>query len=529
MATKITPGKPLPKGQTSMYEKNRPGKKKVTAPAVQVTAPAVQLGVSARNPFFGAVQQPLPQSKMPIDPKQAFFNAVPTSLPQSQQIPLTPSQAFFGAANSLPQSFDTQQSRAPSVPNLPVNTEGQAYSSGSSPAWQQQPQRDLSVPDQIFLDSVSRTSPRAATFIENSFDAIKERFKEETFATLGISIDGYQPPAGTQFTAPMAIPGAGEIEKLFAKQLALNSVSKNSIKNAANMEKIGKKIVSPGGIEEVASNTAEAAGNLKKGATAAGEVVDNSKNMKEILKQITKDAKAYAAPLTVIGAVFGFYYGKKKSVSAGRTAIDDDATAFSKSFVQDGKTLTEAGYPELANEIYQCAEDVKTALESGDFDNIFDGKEKGLKAMNECRDRLYNGLTQVEKDKTEKAKQDAIDKAAADAAALEEQRLYNEQQKEEQRLYNEQQKEEQRLYNEAQRDEQRRYNEQQIAAQAEAEAIAEATALEGAEGSTLNFGLLSTGGAVQFVDQDKAAQVYFKKPYEELTPEQRALLNLLKR
>ena len=56
----------------------------------------------------------------------------------------------------------------------------------------------------------------------------------------------------------------------------------------------------------------------------------------------------------------------------------------------------------------------------------------------------------------------------------------------------------------------------------------EATGVETTGTSNLDFGLLRSGGDVQFVDRDKAAQYYFGKVFEELTPAQRKLLMLSK-
>jgi hypothetical protein len=87
---------------------------------------------------------------------------------------------------------------------------------------------------------------------------------------------------------------------------------------------------------------------------------------------------------------------------------------------------------------------------------------------------------------------------------------------------------EQRAYNEQQTAEQRAYNEEQAALAAQRAAGIDATATETSQPSTLTFGLLSTSGAKEFVNADKAAQFYFGKSYTELTPEQQMLLNLLK-
>jgi len=139
-------------------------------------------------------------------------------------------------------------------------------------------------------------------------------------------------------------------------------------------------------------------------------------------------------------------------------------------------------------------------------------------------------LAKEEEQKAEEAAKVAEEetKRQQDITDLADKRTYEEKQTAEQRTYNEGQEAEQRAYNEQTKEEQRNYNEQQAALEAQRQAGLEATATESSGSSTLTFGLLNTGGDTQFVDRDKAAQYYFEKPYEDLTPAQKKLLMLSK-
>lgn len=449
---------------------------------------------TAAEAFFGSVQQPQPQSVMPNTPQEAFFSAAPQAQPQST-MPVSPTgSAPVQAQNRLPAQQNAQQTPS-------------------------------------FSGSTMRPVVAGKSAVSVMRDWWDEKTKADAFATLGISLDGYKPPEGVTYTAPMALPGGATLAELAAqyvtKQSALKAAEKGSIKYLNNMERAGQKLMTPEGAQSVAGNIPEAGGVLKEAADA-GKVVTNSKTMAETLKQIVQIGKFAAAPLLVAGSVFGLYYGKRSAVENAQIAISDDATAFSLSFVKDEQALRDAGLPELADEINRCAQDVKDALESGDYNNLFTGKKEGMKALNQCKDNLAAGLSQVEKIKAQEAAQKILD---AQLAADEAERLRREQlikDREDQRAYQERQTADQRAYQERQLADQRAYNEQQLAAQQRAQYNMEATATQSAEGSTLTFGLLNTGGATEFVDKDKASQVYYGKNYDELTPQQQMLLNLLK-
>ena len=77
-------------------------------------------------------------------------------------------------------------------------------------------------------------------------------------------------------------------------------------------------------------------------------------------------------------------------------------------------------------------------------------------------------------------------------------------------------------------DEQRDYNEEQQALRDEQAFKDESLETEPTGSSTLNFGILSSSGDIEFVDRDAASNVYFGKTFDELTPAQKKLLALSK-
>jgi flagellar biosynthesis GTPase FlhF len=212
--------------------------------------------------------------------------------------------------------------------------------------------------------------------------------------------------------------------------------------------------------------------------------------------------------------------------------------------------LREAGMTDMADELAESNKDLRDS-----YDLIIPyipiiGKNMEMNKVQGYRDKLNEDLNAYDaKVRSDKEKQ-AADKLAADQAAKIEQRAYDEKQLADKRAYEEKQLADKRAYDEQQAKdkaaadkekadrerrqkqqdvaEQRTYTEQQDQIQAERQYDLSATATESAGSSTLNFGLLSSGGSIEFVDRDKASQVYFGKPYELLDPAQKRLLDLSK-
>lgn len=196
--------------------------------------------------------------------------------------------------------------------------------------------------------------------------------------------------------------------------------------------------------------------------------------------------------------------------TSGGTESRKSATQYIKDAGAMITVLEEAGMTNEANQLYLSMADLKD-----DFETVVPyipwiGKIVETDKINDYIDLLTDITQSYEKTKKEQAKQEALDE-----------RAYKEQQLQESRAYEESRLQEQRTYNEEQAA-------KQLAAEQNAALEATATAVESSGGSTLTFGLLSSGGDIEYVDRDKASQFYYGKAFEELTYAQKRLLMLAK-
>lgn len=323
------------------------------------------------------------------------------------------------------------------------------------------------------------------------------------------------------------IPSGGGVvvagTRAAAKAAAREVGEKGSVKLIQNLEKTGAQLMKPGGAEILSSTIAPASGVLKT-AAKAGTTSFSSKTLLQKAKYIKEVSSLFVYPAVLAGGI----YSQVKISEAGETAIDDDLTAFTASFPKDIVALEEAGYYDEANEIKNCAEGVKTALDSGAFDNVFTGKSKGLQAVNVCKTNLNEGLLQVAKDKAAKDKQDIIaaqKEATAAAVAAATAKTTEEENKQ---TFQKEQTIQQQRFQTSEREARQAYEQSVREGAAATKQFDEDTATTSSEGGTLSFGLLGGGGSTEFVDRDTASNAYFGKPYSELTPAQQRLLNLLK-
>lgn len=460
--------------------------------------------VAVNNPSLGvSVSSMHPTGQPSLSGPVYAPNIVPNSPPGTQTTP--PTNTPGGAPNPPPQAGNMPTS-SPGSPG-PVTS-----NSNSAPA--------------------STTNQQAAIQQYIQSGGLEQSLKEkglESGAAAGITAEDILAAQGFYGLGKAVLESALSSTLSVAEKLSLEAIGKKgSLRVLGNMEARGAQIATEEGARTIASNTPEASGLLKDVTTPLGEIAPNSKNIYQTLKQINAVSKQVKIPLMMAGGVAGVFLGAYSKSQSGHAAVDDDLTRFASSFVQDGQTLRDAGYIDEAAAIEQSAQDIHDALESGAYDNIFNGKAKGEAAINELKQRLSKGLVQVEQDKANKLKQDLIDSnnrlieqqkasEAAAAAKLADQRAYDAQLLKDNRNYNEQKLQEQRQYD------------AQVNSQAAQEqAKLDATQLQTSQGSTLQFGLLGTSGATEFVDKNKAAQVYYQKNYDELTPEQKLLLNLLK-
>jgi len=376
------------------------------------------------------------------------------------------------------------------------------------------------------------------------------------------------------------VPGASEMLETGVGMLEVASIASSLAEIysfAAGMGKIGSIALTPGGAATLAEASPEAAGVVKTVASAgvpAVNTINNASRIKALTGVMSRLGMGNAA-IGYVLAASGLSVPLTSSIS-GAASTDESISKFAEEVGNYLPKLRDAGMNDEADELNDLVKDLRDGLDvavkyipligksiesskiSGYKDkmnSITDSYEAKIKADEAfvadvaLRYRLGEEVSPQDVSKAakidpdilllkqaadklaaEKAAQPGIDaqKAADAQASKEEQRRYNEQREAEGRTYSEGQKEDQRAYNEQQQAEQRAYNEAQQAKADEMAQDASDTATETSGGSVLNFGLLSSSGALEFVDRDKASQVYFGKPYELLDPAQRRLLELSK-
>lgn len=388
--------------------------------------------------------------------------------------------------------------------------------------------------------------------LQNIKDTLNSSFNliDKNRASVVANIDNPTGKAALELAANHPYTTAAAIEGIAGVYKAISSWST-----------LGATMLSQGGTRALADTTPAVTGAGK----VALELGNDSKSILSKLEYVKKIGTPLKWSLGTIGVVTSFVLGKNAISKSGEEAIGSDITDVSKDFFKNEKALRDAGLNKEADEIKQHIKDVKDALDSGEFKNIWNGKKKGSAAVDAVVTELSEDIAKSNKIESDNnkfannikiqlaigvkvsdedlARAIAIDpsvaatkKAMDDKAAAEAQKAADAEAKAiaeaaadaQAELDRQAALDEQRAYNEQQRDEQRAYNEaQQAKADAQA-AFDEATATEASGGSTLTFGLLGSSGDVQFVDRDKASQAYFGKSFEDLTPAQRKLLMLSK-
>lgn len=546
---KITPGKPLPKGQKSQYEAGRPGKTKAKPAPTPIPAPKKALTgqsrarISPKEAFFGALTPSLPVSQqipLPVSPAQAFFGAVTTPLPQSMPPPVS---SYGTSSAQYGQVSPTGQVEVPPLSAQPGTQPGaqptsQAPGGGGTQGVITKPEsqsRKVTITNKDGSISNYQVDPKYSYIsqtgqyefdfwtAEGQKERIMNAIDTATIRTSSTAIMGEYVPVASEATTVL-------IDALNVATI-LNAGT-NIFRAIAGMNKVGSLALTANGAKELAATVPEASGTICK-IVAAGKVVPNTKNAATGIKLISNLFNSKLMTRTSIGAII-LGIGL-----TGATQVRKDVSDYIKDSGALALKLRDAGMNDMADELIASNKDLKDGLDVVLPYIPYLGKNIQENKIQDYIDKLnemnlkYDEVVKAEKEKEIydallNEQQAAELKRQQDITGLEDKRAYEESQQAEQRTYNEQQKAEQRTYNEEQQLEQRTYNEQEQQRQAEAQARAEAIMTETSEGSTLNFGLLNTGGATQFVDKDKAAQVYFGKVYEELTPEQKMLLNLLK-
>jgi hypothetical protein len=336
------------------------------------------------------------------------------------------------------------------------------------------------------------------------------------------------------------VPGASEATRALILAANIGSVLTAGaavFKALSAMNKVGAVAMSARGAEQLASTIPEASGSLpwlaKAGITGTGEAALNTKTAATSINFIK--SIEFGAKLTTVGGILTIL----GMTGSGVLSTKEDKVKFSKDSGDLAVKLREVGMNSLADELYATNKDLVEGFDQlKPFLPLF-GKSWAGTQIQDARDELndanraYESAVKAENE-AKIAASTAADvtaaevKAAADKAALADKRAYDEKQAAQDRQNKLADVADQRNYDAQQQQDQRNYDAQQQATQQQSQSYADAAALESSGGSTLTFGLLNTGGGTQFVDKDKAAQVYFGKVYDQLTPEQQMLLNLLK-
>ena len=308
-------------------------------------------------------------------------------------------------------------------------------------------------------------------------------------------------------------------------KLAVKGIGSLVVRNTAKivgeravLESIGNTAVKAGGPELLASTIPEASGVVTKAATevVAGTIAVNTATKAGIIKTITNaittklPGKSSALGWSISAVLGGVLYSVH-----GRATTESQATTYLKDSGEQQRKLREQGLFTAAEELHQQDMDVLAGIDTwkGYLPAFGPGIER--KIIEDAERILNQNINEYNDYMEQMERQAEIDQMAYEQQQLEEKRRYDEQQLADKRSYDES-----RLY------EQRAYNEQQTALAAQQQAGFDATATEATPGSTLNFGILNTGGDIEYVDINRASEYYFGIPYEKLTPAQRKLLML---
>lgn len=346
------------------------------------------------------------------------------------------------------------------------------------------------------LSFISQTGQYEHPFwsTEGQRERIKNAFETTGFRASPTAVNGQSTAAGGAITAGIDVIGA----------LNLLSGAKAVFTSLSTMNKIGSLAAVPGGAKAVTSTMKEAAAVTSKTLPAAGEVSLNTATAAQtvdLLKALktTKSIVSLGGLLTFIGL----------SVS-GAGSVEQDGVTYSKDSGLLQMKLRRVGLTDMADELYRTNKNLRE-----DIDTVLNylpyiGTRVSKKKLNEARDILYDAELEYEKELYTE------EKTAQAQQVTDSQTFQREQQQSSQD------------FQRSEREARQTYEQQQQDTQYQRQLGLDATETQPSEGSTLNFGLLTAGGATEFVNKDKAAQYYFKSSYDELTPEQKMLLNLLK-
>jgi len=265
------------------------------------------------------------------------------------------------------------------------------------------------------------------------------------------------------------------------------------------------------------------------GVVAAGEVAANTATVTTGITATTGILSSTGAKLLSIGAIISIGW----QLSSQQATLRKDLSTYLKDSGDLALKLRQAGMFEEADELYQKSVDLKNGLDKiAPFIPIF-GRMINGSAIQKARDELNEINTKYNEQVYNDNKKLEEEAKAAEKA--------EEEAKEQEAKAKEEEKEAKAEAKEAEaeakdQDPNNYYGHNYLGTgltgsdydRKVSEGSQEALAVESTGGSTLSFGILKSGGDIEYVDRDKASQYYFSKPYEELTPAQKKLLMMAK-
>jgi hypothetical protein len=352
----------------------------------------------------------------------------------------------------------------------------------------------------------------------------------------------------------IGVPGEGTIAKMTAEALAkteirqaeyqavkgiVKAAREGAVKAIREINQLGEVALTPGGAETLAQ-TLDAGKGLIPAATKAGSTIVTTKTATTFIGGLTTMVSKMgfgSLPLGfaisasgILGTGFGIWKSQQSKSRAGATQVAKDVTEFCKDVGATIPKLVDVGMTEEAKTLRDMCVDMRDAAEVAKSYGWF-GQGQNQQSMklqgyiDILNDNIITADQKLDK-KEEEALQAKEDKAAAESK--DPANYYGVNWKGSGLTGKDYDKQQADLaapgIEQAKQDDQRAYDEKL----AKEKAFSEDTATENVPGSTLGFGLLNSGGGIEFVDQDKASRAYFGKPFEELTPAQKKLLMLSK-
>ena len=503
-------------------------------PGGQTSTPTPVSTPTSSNSFVtpGSVTNP-PKNTINVPTSQAIVNEAKATGANPIDVASTPQPVVNSSSGS---NINRNTSRATSTPT-PVSTPTTPTPT-SAPAPEQQASsgtRNVSIRAKDgTLTTYYGLDPNQSVISQTGqyeFDFFTEQGQKERLLN---ALETTSPRLSSTAIGGQYIPGVSEATTVAIDALnvaALLDGAQVLFKTMQSMNKVGSLVMGGAEASKVLTSTIpEATGFLEEGAITtlqAGKVIKNtvtSTGRVNFIRQLATKIGFGNEAAGWIASMAGLGY----AVSSQQVSTENQIS----SYIDDSKNLQvkliEAGMNDMADELAQSNKDLRDGLDAilpyipylgtnieknkvieysnklKDIERELNAKKKDI-AMQEATNKLLTAQQEVDATRQQNLT-DLADKRAYDAQVLADKRNYEQQQTQEQRNYNEQ---------------------QQIQQQQQG-LFSEATAVEGSGSSTLNFGLLNSGGDIQFVDRDKASKAYFGKTFEELTPAQKKLLMLSK-